>query len=159
MNVQMLNLIIERCALTLEHNVAPHINDSFAAAQVRSVVQLLQSLAPTLELSNRVLKEENEAMHIVLEAVVPNLSSAAQGTTFEHDERFLTIVSGVQPDKAFDVPQLNAHLKSCLVVAINLLHDLEVASPSSDLKGTRVQIRSMLRQQLNNELAHLTLPA
>ncbi len=158
MSVQMMSLIIERCAQTLEEVVVPQVSGSYAAAQASAVAQLLKTLAPAVELKGHVLREENEAMSSVLRAVYEQLSatpaSASHGHLLEDMNASLTATA----DAACNPSEANFRLKGLLVGTIAALDALETVLSETLLQPLRQRIRIVLRQQLDNELAHFTLP-
>lgn len=153
MNVSMFNSLLERCALTLEQHVAPELSDEFALAQVRSVTQLLRTLAPSLERGDEALQVESAAMSELLANAAAALEPIVRGTALEQGFRLARLTEPLaQPDEV----GCHARLKERVVHVINLLEQLPPAT-AAQLAPLRQQVRTLLRLQLDNELAHLTL--
>jgi len=63
---------------SLERQVAPNLQDKWAASALRSATQLLNHLAIRIEREGRVLVEDNRDVRHVLEAALPRLAAQAE---------------------------------------------------------------------------------
>src|SRR6266702_3754257 len=63
---------------SLERQVAPNVQDKWAASALRSATQLLNHLAVRTEREGRMLAEDNRDVHHVLEAALPRLAVQAE---------------------------------------------------------------------------------
>jgi hypothetical protein len=68
---ELISAIVE----SLERQVAPHVEDKWAASALRSATQLLNHLAVRVEREGGVLVEDNQDVRRVLEAVLPRLAA------------------------------------------------------------------------------------
>lgn len=69
--------LIQSIVSALESQVAPQVQDKWAASVLRSAAQLLKHLAVRTEEEGRVLIEDNQDARQVLEAIAPRLLGAA----------------------------------------------------------------------------------
>lgn len=70
--------LISAIVASLEHQVAPHVRDKWAASALRSATQLLNHLAVRTEREGRVLIEDNRDVRNVLETILPRLAGQAE---------------------------------------------------------------------------------
>ena len=153
-------LCLQRCAQAMEKVVIPNLTDNNAIMQARAIALLLNAVAPVLEEKGKELMIENDGMKQVLRKVLKalrseiNLSSNAvsAGLIRELD---LELQKG--KTKYRDLTEENHRLKGALVKVIKGLDALSEDLPMKKISSLRQQIRSVLRQQLDRELA-LVLP-
>src|SRR5271154_4863269 len=68
---ELISAIVE----SLERQVAPNVQDKWAASALRSATQLLNHLAVRVERESEVLAEDNRDVRQVLEAILPRLAA------------------------------------------------------------------------------------
>ncbi len=160
MNANMVTLIVERCAQTLENAVAPKLTDTFAAAQLSAVYQLLRLLAPGLEAQGAALEAENTMIRKVLANVMELLTSDPElsDSDLQHKmaDAIVKRLSDAQPPAG--ILAANQALKVALADTIDGLEGLAVVLPAVTIGLLRNELRAALRLQLNHEIGHLSLP-
>jgi hypothetical protein len=159
MRKSVTNLLLERCAQTVEETIMPNLAGAFAREQAGYTAQLLHILAPAVEDNTQELREENEVMRKVLRKVLKSLRAEYFSLQNEGTNRLIEKLdldlkkAKVMPP---DVSEENYNLKEILVEIINSLDDLSQDIPIKMMSSLRQQIRSSLRQQLDHGLTRVT---
>jgi len=156
METPLVTLMLQRAAQAIEEAIMPNITEPFALEEAKHIAFMMRSLAPNVEEKSQDLKEENESMRRVLGRVVTLLrrrNTSSLNTTrtglIELVEYELTKVDA----EPLNVSQENHNLKRALVETIKSLDALTGDVPIQTMPSLRRQIRSVLRQQLNNTAA------
>ena len=152
------SLMLERCALTIEKVIIPHLTDDFASMQAGFIAKLLHALAPTVEEKSKELMKENEGMREVLGRVLEVLrrekalsSNIVSTGLIEALDLELQKVGTKDPD----ISEENHRLKGALAETINGLDALRDDLPKETMSSLRRHIRSVIRQQLDHALARV----
>jgi hypothetical protein len=131
---------------SLEQQVAPHVQDKWAASALRSAAQLLRHLALRTERESAVLIEDNIDVRRVLEIVRPHLGGRPPLAAAE--AAVVRALSDAEPD-AHDVADLDARNESYQHAVGQLLADPAVRAES----GTVEILRGYLHRRLEREHA------
>jgi hypothetical protein len=137
---ELISAIVE----SLEHQVAPNVQDKWAASALRSATQLLNHLALRSEREGRVLVEDNRDVREVLETVLQALAAHAELS----DVRTAVEKALNDPEPSIhDVAALDARNEVYQAAVDRLLRQPEVRT----LDGLHESLRSYLRRRLLRE--------
>jgi hypothetical protein len=138
--------LLSAIVLSLERQVAPSVQDKWAASALRSATQLLIHLAARAEREGDVLIEDNEDVRQLLEAILPRLSVqpdlAALRATVEKT------LNAAEP-APHDLAGLDARNEIYQAAVEQLLR--RPAPSSIDASSVREELRSYLRRRLQRE--------
>jgi len=156
MGTPMTTLMLERCAQTIEQVIIPNLTGAFASEQAISIATVLRALAPVVEEKSQDMDEENKGMSEVLGKVLAALRdekalshNTVSSGLIEKLDHELKKVEGEPPD----VSEENLNLKRALMETIAVLDALTEDVPIEMMSSLRQQIRSILRQQLDHNMA------
>lgn len=158
MGTAITNLMLERCAQTIEQVITPNLTGAFEFENAMWLGIILHILAPMVEEKSQELSEENDAMRQVLGQVLEVLwgQKALAQNSVRNDlivtlERELKKVDDGPPD----VSEENYSLKGALVDVIKGLDALTDDLPQETMSALKQQVHSALRQQLDHSVAHV----
>jgi hypothetical protein len=159
MGTSIPTLMLERCAQAIEKTIIPNLPNDFAARQAGLIAALLHALAPTLEEKGDELIKENKKMRDVLRKVM----EALRGEKVLYSKPVATeIMLGINralqnvETGSLGIREGNDCLKEALVETIKRLDALEDDLMKETISSLRQQIRSVVRQQLDHELARVS---
>lgn len=158
MGTPITNLMLERCAQTIEQVIIPDLTGAFQFENAMWMAIILHILAPMVEEKSQELSEENERMREVLGSVLEALhgQKALSQNPVRNDliDRLDSELKKVDVGSP-DVSEENYNLKGALVDIIKGLDALTDDLPKETMSSLRQQIHSVLRQQLDHGVAHV----
>ena len=158
MGTPITNLMLERCAQTIEQVIIPDLTGAFEFENAMWMAIILHILAPMVEEKSQELSEENERMREVLGSVLEVLrgeKALAQNTARNDLIKMLDSELKKVDVGSPDVSEENYNLKGALVDIIKGLDALTEDLPQETMSSLRQQIHSVLRQQLDHGVAHV----
>ena len=158
MGTAITNLMLERCAQTIEQVITPNLTGAFEFENAMWLGIILHILAPMVEEKSQELSEENDAMRQVLTSVLEALrgekalsQNPVRNDLIDRLDGELKKVSVGPPD----VSEENYSLKGALVDIIKGLDALTDDLPQETMSSLKQQVHSVLRQQLDHGVAHV----
>jgi hypothetical protein len=146
--------LIDGIVTALEHQVAPVVQDKWAASVLRSATQLLNHIALRAEDEARVLIEDNLDVRQVLEAIRPRLAGKADiGPLHAAVEEAL---KAAEP-ASHDVVGLGARNDAYLAAVEKLVRHRGLVRQATEGASVHEQLRGYLRRRLKRE-HHLYFP-
>jgi len=158
MGTPITNLMLERCAQTIEQVIIPDLTGAFEFENAMWIAIILHILAPMVEEKSQELSEENERMREILGSVLEALhgEKALSQNPVRNDliDRLDSELKKVDVGSP-DVSEENYNLKGALVDIIKGLDALTDDLPKETMSSLRQKIHSVLRQQLDHSVAHV----
>ena len=158
MGTPITNLMLERCAQTIEQVIIPDLTGAFQFENAMWMAIILHILAPMVEEKSQELSEENEGMREVLGSVLEALRGEKALSQNPVRNDLIDRLDGELKKVAVGPPDIsdeNYNLKGALVDIIKSLDALTEDLPQETMSSLRQQIRSALRQQLDHSVAHV----
>jgi len=146
--------LIESISTALERQVAPVVQDKWAASVLRSATQLLNHIALRTEDEGRVLIEDNQDVRRVLEAIRPRL--AGKSGDAELSAALEQALQAADP-AAHDAAGLAVRNEAYQVVVEQLLRHRDRLRQVTGGTATRDGLRAYLQRRLRRE-HHLYFP-
>jgi CheY-like chemotaxis protein len=146
--------LIDAIVTALEQEVAPLVQDKWAASVLRSATQLLNHLSLRVEDGARVLIEDNKDVRYVLETVYRSLSVNADTASLR-----AAVEEALKATESphHDVAALDARNEAYLVAVETLLKHRSLVRQATGGTSVQEQLREYMRRRLKRE-HHLYFP-
>lgn len=138
--------LISAIVASLERQVAPHVNDKWAASALRSAAQLLSHIALRTEGEARVLEDDNADVRQVLETVLVRLEAYAE---FSAARRTVESALAAREPAAQDFAGLDARNELYQAAVESLLNHAGVRTVEQG--AVHRILREYLRRRLKRE--------
>ena len=140
--------LIASIVTALEQQVAPTVQDKWAASVLRSTTQLLNHIALRFEHQGAVLIADNEDVRQVLEAIAPRLADSAEGAQLH---AVIEKVLQLPEVAAYDTDALDARNEAYQEAVEELLRRRERLIELTGDLGVVQALRAYLKRRLDRE--------
>ncbi|MBT8342753.1 MAG: hypothetical protein HKP58_05905 [Desulfatitalea sp.] len=160
MGTNLTALLLERCAKTIEEVIVPKVSGNFEVQQAMATAQVLRILAPNVDEKPEYAIKENRKIQEVLNNVLIGLRKEADASSSQNkvmDGLSATIADGLnKSDQGLtSAGEKNVLLKGLLIDTIKGIDSLAADLPQDLINVLKQEIRTAIRQQLDNETARL----
>jgi hypothetical protein len=149
-----IDVYLKRIYHTLEHVIAPEVEDDFARGQVFAVINLLEQLAQKVEYKRDLISQEIEQGSRILKSIAEALEEARVGIPDELE----SFMKEVEKSEAINLSMRNK-LEEKLSLAMRLFNDNKGKLDKDKSKEVDKELRDYITKIATRDLGLMKPPA